>query len=184
MATPRRIYRIYAELRAGAAALRTEMTARGEEVSGTVALLAAGDAGKALARWGEEMDEMCGVLDGTHFDPYLMEATQTFYWGALYAALCGARWEDLKFDDNRRTAAICGIQTAAELRAGAKRLAALGPAQAKPEKLFLLWNVADRIYRLQTKLDKQWSLEQVMEADLQEMKKRPYLAAILEKIAD
>ncbi|MBA2481175.1 MAG: hypothetical protein H0V44_10980 [Planctomycetes bacterium] len=183
MATPRRIYRIYADLRASAPQLRDALAAKGEEIPGTVALLVTADAAKLLTRWGEEMDELCGVLDGSHLDPYIMESTQTFYWGSLFGAVKNASWEDLRFDDNRRLAATCGINTIAELKASAKRLAALG-ASAKPEKLFLLWNVADCIYRQQTKAENRWTLEQLMEADLQEMKKRPYLAPILERIVE
>ena len=65
-----------------------------------------------------------------------------------------------------------------------ERLVGLGPTIAKPEKLFLLWNAADWIYRRQTKPDSQWSLEQLMEADLQDMKKRSYLEPILSQIQD
>src|SRR4051794_27888541 len=101
MASPRRIYRIYAELAANAAEVRDFLVASGGK-SGTLDLLVAKDPAKPLARWGEEMQELCGVLDGSHDDPYIMESTQTFYWGALFAALRGARWEDLRFDDNRR----------------------------------------------------------------------------------
>jgi phosphoribosyl-ATP pyrophosphohydrolase len=183
MATPRRVYRIYAEIRAHAAEIREFLSAKGEK-SGTLDLLAAGDPAKPLKRFGEEMQELCGVLDGTHEDSYLMESTQTFYWASLFSTLRGASWEQLRFDENRRLAATCGIATVDELRASTQRLCELPPAQAKPEKLYLLWNVADRIYRLKTPAEQQWSLEQLMEADLQEMKKKAYLAPVIERVAD
>jgi hypothetical protein len=184
MATPRRLYRIYESLGQNAAEIRDFLAAKGEKVPGTVDLLVQGDRAKLLARWAEEMDELCGVLDGSHHDPYLMEATQTFYWAALYASTNGFSWEALKFDDNRRQAPLSGINSVVELRAAVKRLLEIGPEKAKPEKLFLLWNVADHIYREQTPNEKQWSLEQLMEADLQEMKKRSYLQPILNTITD
>lgn len=184
MASPRRIYRIYLRLAQSARELADFLAAKGEKVPGTLQLLIAQDRGKLLSRWGEEMDELCGVLDGSHHDPYIMESTQTFYWASLFAATGAVPWEELKFEDNRRLAATCGIETVDELRAGVKRLVEGGPAKAKAHKLFLLWNVADRIYRTQKPADKQWSLEELMEADLQEMKKRPYLEPILREISE
>jgi hypothetical protein len=184
MASPRRIYRIYARLAQSAAEIRDFLAAKGDQIPGTVQLLIENDRAKLLARWGEEMVELCGVLDGSHSDPYIMESTQTFYWASLFAATAATSWEMLRFDDNRRIAATCGIETVPELAAAAKRLIELGPDRAKPEKLFLVWNVADRLYRQQTPAENQWSLEQLMEADLQEMKKRAYLEPILREIAD
>jgi len=183
MASPRRIYSIYAALARDAALVREFQQAQGEKVSGTVTLICAGDRLKPLARWGEEMHELCGVLAGTHDDSYLMEATQTFYWASLYAVMSGTSWEQLRFDEGRRAAATCGITSPGELQAAADRLVAQGD-QARPEKLFLLWNVADHLYRSLTDGDDQWSLEQMMEADLQDMKKRTYLAPILATVSD
>lgn len=183
MASARRVYRIYAELGAHAAEIREFLSAKGEK-SGTLDLLAARDAGKALRRWGEEMQELCGVLDGSHEDSYLMEATQTFYWGALFAVARGADWDAIAFDAGRREAATCGIATVPELRAAVTRLAGLDPATAPPRKVFLLWNVADRLYRAKTPPDDQWSLEQLMEADLQDMKKRAYLVPVIERVSE
>ncbi|MBA3684285.1 MAG: hypothetical protein H0W72_03485 [Planctomycetes bacterium] len=184
MASPRRIYRIYLQLATDAATVRDFCAAQGEKIPGTVSLLLGGDRAKLLARWGEELGELCGVLDGTHDDSYLMEATQTFYWGSLFAASAGTTWEQLAFWPNRRLARTCGITTVPELRAAAERVVALGPERAKPEKLFLLWNVADGLYRDKTPAEDQWSLEQLMEADLQDMKKRAYLQPILRLIAE
>lgn len=184
MATPRRIFRIYHALGESAALVRDFQLARGEKVSGTVNLLIARDAGKLLAKWGEEMAELCGVLDGSHDDPYIMESTQTYYWASLYAVVQGVDWDVLGFDERRREAAACGITTVDELRAAVVRLVAAGPELAKPGKLFLLWNVADGIYRAQTAADERWSLEQLMEYDMQEMLKRPYLQPIIERVRD
>ena len=184
MATPRRIYRIYLQLARDAETVRDFELAQGGQPSGTVAALIAKDRAKLLARWGEEMAELCGVLDGTHLDSYLMEATQTFYWASLYAASTEAAWEALRFDELRRAASTAGISTVAELRAAVKRLVGMAPGAAKPEKLFLLWNVADHLYREKTPATDQWSLDQLMEADLQEMTKRAYLAPILRSVVD
>jgi hypothetical protein len=183
MASPRRIVRIYGELLAQVDEVADFLAAQGGR-SGTVALLKARDGATLLRRYGEEMAELCGVLDGTHRDSYLMEATQTFYWASCFAAVRGASWEALEFAEQRRLAASSGISGVAELRAGVGRLVALGPEQAKPSKLFLLWLIADRIYRAQTPPDKQWSLEQLLEADLQDMKKRPYLEPILRMVPE
>lgn len=183
MATPRRIFRIYEQLAKNAGEIRDFATAKGEK-SGTLDLLVKGDRAKLLTRWGEEMVELCGVLDGTHNDSYLMEATQTFYWGCLFAVSGGATWDSIAFDAGRRQAATCKIDTVPEVRTSIDRLVALGASGVKPEKLFLVWNAADWIYRRQLPEEKQWSLEQLMEADLQDMKKRSYLGPILDQITE
>ena len=64
------------------------------------------------------------------------------------------------------------------------RILAAGPDAVKPEKLFLLWNVADGIYRRITPAEDQFTLEQVLECDFHEMTKREYLKPILALIAD
>jgi phosphoribosyl-ATP pyrophosphohydrolase len=184
MATPRRIFRIYEALCADAELVRDFQQAKGEKVSSTVTSLIKKDRTKLLSRWGEEMGELCGVLDGTHDDSYLMEATQTFYWACLYAVTGGATWETMSWNEAPRLAATSGIDSVEELKAAVERLVGLGADAAKPEKLVLLWLVADRIYRRQTPPDKQWSIDQLMEADLQDMKKRSYLHPILAVIRD
>lgn len=182
MASPRRIFRIYAQAAADAETIRDFQIATGETVSGTINLLCKRDPAKLLARWHEEMLELCGVLDGSHEDSFLMEATQTYYWGSLYSAVRGATWEDLRFAENRHQAATCGISSVPELRAAVERL--MTAPEAKPEKLFLLWNVADHLYRQKTPADDQWSLETLMEADLQDMKKRSWMAPLLGMIPE
>jgi hypothetical protein len=182
MASPRRIVRLYAALSASAADIQSSLAASGG-ASKTVTLLIEKDPVRLLTRWGEEMVELCGVLDGSHNDSYLMEATQTFYWASLYAAVRASPWEELQFDQVRRLAATCGVGTVPELRTAIARLVALG-ATAKPTKLFLLWCVAERMYRVMTPPDKQWSLEQLMEADLQDMKKKPYFQPLLAQITE
>ncbi len=177
MANPAQIYGIYRTLAAHAEEVRDFQLAKGEPVSSTVRLLCARDPAAPLARWAEEMEELLGVLDGTHQDSYLMEATQTFYWASLYAALQGATWEQLAFAESRRQA-VTAFDGVPSIRAGVVRLAAMG-VQALPGKLFLLWQAADRHYRAITPADQQWSVEQIMAADLAEMRKRPYLAPIL-----
>lgn len=184
MASPRRLFRIYESIHAHAAEIRDFMVAKGEAVPGTVNLLLKGDRDKLLTRWGEEMAELCGVLDGTHLDSYLMESTQTFYWGSLFAVSGGATWDSIDFDNVRRQAGTSSLDSVAEVRAAAIRLVGLGADKAKPSKLFLVWHAADWIYRRQTLVDKQWSIEQMMEADLQEMKKRSYLEPILNEITE
>jgi hypothetical protein len=184
MSTPRRIFRIYEALCADAEIVADFQIAKGEEVPGTVQRLIKKDRAKLLAKWADEMGELCGVLDGSHDDPYIMEATQTYYWACLYAVTGGATWDSLVWDDCRRLAATSGIDTVEELKQAVDRLLALGSDAAKPEKLFLLWQVADRIYRRQTPPDKQWSIDQLMEADLQDMQKRVYLRPVLAAVRD
>jgi hypothetical protein len=184
MATPRRIFRIYHALGADAETVRDFMQAKGEQVSTTVKNLCARDAGKLLRKWGDEMEEIAGVLDGTHDDPYILESVQTFYWASLYAVVQGSDWEAIGFEGLRRDAATCGVNNLAELRAAVKRLVEAGPEVAKPGKLFLLWWVADGIYRRTVPADQQWSVEQILESDLQEMLKRPYLKPILDRVVD
>jgi hypothetical protein len=95
-----------------------------------------------------------------------------------------ATWDSLRFTEGRRAAATCGITSPGELTTAVDRLVAQGPEAARPDKLFLLWNVADHLYRSRTPDEDQWSLEQVMEADLQDMMKRSYLAPILRQVAE
>ena len=183
MATPKRVFSIYHQLGLDAALIRDFLVAKGDKVSGTVNLLCTRDAGKLLRKWGEEMHELCGVLDGSHDDPYAMEATQTYYWASLYAVVQGADWAGLDMDAQRMTAATCGIGSVPELKAQVDRLIGLDPAQAKPQKLFLLWWAARWIYEAQTHADHQISVDQLMEIDLQDMKKRAYLEPILAKVS-
>lgn len=184
MASPRRIFRIYTQLGADAEIIRDFLSAKGDAVPGTVERLICKDAGKLLRKWGEEMHELVGVLDGSHHDPYAMEATQTFYWATLFAVVQGTTWEALGFDDLRRSGATCGIGTLAELAAAVDRLVEMGPEAAKPQKLFLLWCVADAIYRRQTAPDQQLTIEELMQCDLADMLKRPYLEPILRTVVE
>lgn len=183
MATPRRIYRIYEKLAQNAVEIHGFVAAKGEK-SGTLDLLVKGDRAKLLKRWGEEMLELCGVLDGTHDDSYLMEATQTYYWASLYAVSGGVTWEQLGFERVRRESSTTKLDDVPAVRALVERIMGLAPEAVKPEKLFLVWNAADWIYRRHTPEDKQWSLEQLMEADLQDMKKRWYLGPIIAEVTD
>ena len=69
MASPRRIFTIYKLLFDNAEEIRDFQVAKGEKVSGTVNMLIKKDREKLLARFGDEMDELCGVLDGTTMTP-------------------------------------------------------------------------------------------------------------------
>jgi hypothetical protein len=183
MASPRRIFTVYQLLAQDAELVADFLVAKGDPVPGTVKLLCKRDAGKLLAKWGDEMEEVAGVLEGSHEDPYILEATQTFYWASLFAVVRGADWPAIGFDDGRLLVPSSGISTIDELRAAVQRLVAMGPEAAPPAKLFLLWNAADAIYRRITPADEQFSIEQIMQADLAEMQKRPYLDPILKKTA-
>lgn len=184
MASPRRIFQIYHALGAEAELVRDFQQAKGEKVPGTVNLLCVRDAGALLAKWGEEMEELAGVIDGSHDDPYILESSQTFYWASLYAIVQGKSWEDLGFELLRHELPGSGIDGLIELRASVKRLIELGPETAKPAKLFLLWLAADAIYRRTVPAAKQWTIEQIMESDLQEMRKREYLKPLLANSRD
>lgn len=184
MATPRRIYRIYHALGQDAELVRDFHQAKGEKVPGTVNLLCTRDAGKLLRKWGDEMEEIAGVIEGTHDDPYILESVQTFYWASLYATVQGKAWEDIGFDLLKKELPAAGIVDLVELRTNVKRLVELGPEAAKPAKLFLLWLAADAIYRRSVPPADQWTVEQIMEADLQEMQKREYLKPILDHVRD
>src|ERR1043165_7040575 len=154
MATPRRIYRIYEKLAANAGEIREFVAAKGEK-SGTLDLLVKGDRAKLLKRWGGEM-----AVGG------------------------GGPGEALRFAGVRRQSATAKMDDVPAVRAVLERILAMAPEAVKPEKLFLVWNAADWIYRRQTPEDKQWSLEQLMEADLQDMKKRWYLGPIITGVTD
>ncbi len=186
MASPRRIFRIYHQLGQDAELLRDFLQAKGDKVPGTVNLLCQKDAGKLLAKWGVEMDELCGVLDGSHDDPFTMEANQTYYWASLYAVVQGLGWDELGWDALRAgcSANATGVGTIADLRTQVTRLVEAGPEAAKPPKLFLLWLAAYRLYCGQTPAEQQISLEQLMEVDLHEMRSRVYLEPILRQITE
>ena len=115
MASAERIFGIYEYLYAHAADVRDFQVAAGEKVSGTVNLMLGGNREKMLQRWGEEMGEMCGVIDGSHKDPYMMEATQCFYWGSLFYVMGGIGWADIDFNNIRLQVGQCNIETPAQL---------------------------------------------------------------------
>ncbi|MCS6970570.1 MAG: hypothetical protein RMM29_00010 [Planctomycetota bacterium] len=183
MTTPRRIFRIYEALARDAELVRDFQIARGEKVSGTVQLLVERDAERMLRRWGEEMQELADVLDGIHEDPYIVEASQTYYWACLYAVTQGCRWEDLGFELLPREAMSSGMTTTRELRGAVQRVVERGTA-APPVKLFVLWLVADVLYRRQTPPEAQRSLAEIMAYDLAQMRRRDYLHPLLAKITD
>ena len=88
------------------------------------------------------------------------------------------------FERVRRESSTTKLDDVPAVRALVERIMGLTPEAVKPEKLFLVWNAADWIYRRKTPEDKQWSLEQLMEADLQDMKKRWYLGPIIAEVTD
>lgn len=183
MATPEQIYTVYALLAENAQTIKDFAVAKGEKVSGTVNLILKGDRKKLLTRWCEEMEELTGVLNGTHDDPYIMEATQCFYWGSLYAVTGGTDWQDLDSENLRQQAAT--ERTLGDpnmVLTQALRLAELEPEQVKPQKLFLLWWAMDNHYRHSDRFKETWPVEQIMEYDLQDMKKRDYLQPILKDL--
>jgi hypothetical protein len=187
MTSPRRIFSIYAYLYDHAEEVRDFMIAAGDKVSGTVQMMLAKDRAKLLHRWGEEMDEICGVLDGSHKDPYILEATQCFYWASLFTVTGGYGWDDINLYQLRRDLDKAAIEDPAALNVAVKRLVELGaddPDKVKPQKLFFMWLIADRIYRVITPRDKQWSIDQIMDADLADMKKRPYLIPVLKAVPE
>lgn len=176
------IFRVYDELNTHAEEVREHCLAKGERVSGTVELLRAGDRDKLLRRWGEEMAELCGVLDGSHDDPYIMEATQCFYWACLYAVSAGETWESLGFAQLRDQARFSRIDTPARLHNVVEQVVARGSEHVAPSKLFLLWHVADQLYRDQTSQEQQRSHQELAAYDLADMRKRWYLAPILDRV--
>lgn len=185
MASPRRIFRIYQRLAETAETVRDFQVAKGEKVSGTVTLLLSGDRGKLLARWGEEMQEIGGVLQGTHKDPYILEATQCFYWASLYAVTGGVGWDDIGFQQlYGQAASNHALSDVGMVLEAAAKLVAAGPEVAKPQKLFLLWCAMDNHYRHCALFPEKWSIEQIMETDLHEMKTRSYLRPILEEVGE
>ena len=182
MATPHRIYQIYAQLFADAHTVKDFQEANGEKVSGTVQLLVQGDRDLLLKRWGEEIEELAGVLDGTHKDPYIMESTQCFYWASLFAVSAGMSWDDLNWQSLREQAVRARVEDAGAMLSHAQRLVGLGADQAKPEKCFLIWHMADQLYRSSDRFKNKWSIEEIMEADYQDMLKRSYLKPVIDQV--
>jgi len=166
MASPARIFAVYQCLSQQAETVRDFQLAAGDQVSGTVQMLLAGQRDRFLERWVEEMQELCDVLEGRHDDPYIVEATQCFYWASLFAVSGDADWVAIDFDALRRQVPATRIDGTDQLMAACRRLAELGPERAKPSKLFMLWLVADGLYRGRTAAGRQWSLEEIMEYDL------------------
>ena len=163
MASPRQVFHRYAQLGAEAESIRDMLATKGDKIPGTIGRLLARDAGILLREWGDEMYELAGVLDGRRQDAYAMESTQTFYLASLYAVVLGQTWEDLQFDQGRETVPATGITTAKDLRIAIDRMIAAGPEVTRPAELFLLWHVADAIYRRQTPADQQWSIQDLGE---------------------
>lgn len=184
MATPRRIFRIYQAVSVQAERINKEKAAAGEPIPSTIKLLLERDAGKLLGRWGEEMAELCGVIDGSHQDPYILEATQVFYWASLYTIVRKVDWDGVDFDRQRRTAASIGIASIPELIAAVEETVRSGSDTAAPTRMFQLWNVAEVLHRRLRPGVPQPSLEQVMDYDLDEMSQRAYLQPFLQRIAD
>lgn len=185
MPTPEQIFLVYQGLAEHAATIKEFQIAKGEPVSGTVQLLLAGKRAKFLHRWAEEMAELAGVLYGTHDDPYIVEATQCFYWASLFAVSGGVGWSELGFADLRQQAVSQpSLAEAGMVLSQSQRLAELEPEQVKPAKLFLLWWAMDDIYRHTPRFTKKgcWSVEELMQYDLQDMKKRSYLEPILREL--
>ena len=79
----------YVFLREGAATLAAR--------SATAKLLAtpgAATAALALSRAREELEELRGVLAGTHSDPFVLEVSQVWYWCCVSALLSGLSYDD------------------------------------------------------------------------------------------
>ena len=72
-----------------------------------------------------------------------------------------------------------GIDNVPALGEAVKRLIALPVEKAKPEKLFMLWMVADYIYRDTVAPDDQFDMSTIMQADLADMEKRAYLQPLI-----
>lgn len=168
-----RVYRIYRELARRAPAIRAASEGAGEPVSGTIRLLTSGDRNKPLARWVEEMAELEGVLDGSHDDPFSLEATQCFYWASLYAAMAGADWGELDPFARQPVPGSALSQSARSLAATA----------ATPAKLFGLWLAAYRRYQAEPRFAPHLTVDAIMAEDLAEMATRPYLVPILAEVA-
>ncbi len=184
MTSPKRIFSIYAYLCEHAEEVRDFQIANGEKVSGTVNLLIEKDREKLLRRFGEEMEEICGVLDGSHNDPYILEATQCYYWASLFTVTGGFGWDDIDFFNLRRDLDKAAIESPAALNETVNRLVALGADAVKPQKLFMLWLIADRLYREIKLRDDQFSIDQIMAADLADMNKRTYLQPVLKAVPE
>ncbi|MGH2562802.1 MAG: phosphoribosyl-AMP cyclohydrolase [Thermomicrobiales bacterium] len=147
--------------------------------SGTSKLLRSG--ATPLHRVGEELNELAGVLDGTHAHgdreaDVILEGSQVLYWIAVNAVARRFRWDDLRLDralatgDDTFTAGSCArvlraeadhwhtaqTITAEQLHAAAALVAqAACSAGAPPQRL--------------------------IEADLDELRTRPYLAAFFDQ---
>lgn len=183
MASPEAIFTVYDLLAESAQTIRDFQVAKGEKVSGTVNLILKGDRAKLLARWLDEMEELVGVLNGVHDDPYIVESTQCFYWASVFTVTGGLSWADIEFEAMRQKAATeQTLQDPNMIISQAQRLAAMEPDQVKPAKLFLLWWAADNVYRHSDRFKDRWEVDQIMEYDLQDMKKREYLQPILKQL--
>ncbi len=178
MADAETLYEVCRELGRQAATIRDVEVAAGRPPSTTIEHLVAGDPAAALIRWGEEMYELTGVLNGTHDHPYIMEAAQVWHWACLHAVLHGAAWSELDVTACLLRAPTLRLDDTNRLLDVVDRLVALG-AEAPPAKPFLLWFVAGYLYRQQTPHDRQWSQEQILEVDRQEMIKQAYMRPIL-----
>ena len=183
MATPRQIFQIYEGLYRNAETVRDFQIAQGEKVSGTVNLMLKGDRAMLLSRWCDEMVELGEVLQGLHDDPYIVEATQCFYWASLYTVTGGVSWDEIGFDELRQQAAgSAALSEVGLVLDQVARIRELDPEQVKPSKLFLLWWAMDKDYRHNPRFPQKRTIEEIMKYDLYDMQKRAYLKPIIDEV--
>lgn len=181
--TPEQIYAVYEMMFKEAAQIRDFQIAQGEKVSGTVNMLLKGDRSKFLKRWADEMEEVAGVLDGSHDDPYTLESTQVFYWASLYAVSGGVSWSELDFEGAARMDSVSyGLDAPGLLASQSKRVAEVDVESVPARKLFAFWWAAHSIYRKTTPEDQQFTIAQLMAYEWHQFTQRSYLSPILKKI--
>ncbi|MGH2535192.1 MAG: phosphoribosyl-AMP cyclohydrolase [Thermomicrobiales bacterium] len=147
--------------------------------SNTSKLLRSGSS--TLERIGDELAELAGVLDGSHTHDdrdadVVLEGSQLLYWIAVGAVARGFTWDDLRLDRALATGAdnVTAASCARLLLAEAKRWRA--DQTTTPEELHAVTALVAQASR-----SADVSPQRLIEADLADLRGRPYLSPYFER---
>lgn len=178
MARPDYLYRLIAALAAEAGTVRDFEVAAGRPVPTLVALFSSGDRSAALKAFGAALNRCCAVLEGSEPAPWIITAGEAFVMACATSA-ASTSWDELDWNRQRDAASRAGFDEPKPLAALALRLGDTDPVRVAPGKPLLLWCAVDRLYRLRTVSDQQWTLEQIFEAALAGLRKQPWMIPLL-----
>ena len=151
------LYLRYELLAAAADELLDFAVAKGTPRPAVLDLLAAGDPASALAAWAEAVTGLSRTLATGAGDPYLVASARILGGCCAHAVLRCAAWEELAVAEQYRRGPAAGMDDPGGLPELCERLVSL--AEPPPAKLFLIWGIADAVYRKRTPVVKQRPVE-------------------------